>query len=205
MKVSKFAASVVLYLSAAKQIEAQVDKMLLVLDKARVNKTLQAILAGKMTRLIAFGNVNYKEINILQAIQTWIFQLSENELKEGITEKLVALMIGVNFKSDGFKHYCRSLTPPPVENYRIAVAFSVDALAYFFKLLINAGVVIAEPKSQLFSFVARYFKTPGTSQGSLSPHSFTNKYNQTVQATAKTVRAALVRMLKLLDREFDLT
>ncbi|MDR6783326.1 hypothetical protein ABIE26_000186 [Pedobacter africanus] len=204
MKVTKFAAAVVLYLSAAKQIEAQVDKMLSVLDKAGVDKTLQAILAGKMTRLVAFGNGSYKEINILQAIQIWIFQLSENEFKEGITEKLVALMVRLNFKSDGFKHYCRALAPPSSENYRITVAFSVDALAYFFKLLINAGVVVAEPKSHLFLFVARHFKTPGISGDRISEHSFTNKYNQTVQATAKTVRAALVRMLKLLDKEFDL-
>ncbi|MNY23132.1 hypothetical protein D3C86_1567830 [compost metagenome] len=204
MKVSKFGASVVLYLSAAKQIEAQVNNMLLVLDKAGVDKTLQAILTGKMTRLIAFGNGSYKEINILQAIQSWIFQLGENELKENISEKLLALMVRLNFKSAGFKHYCQSLAPPSPENYGITVAFSVDALAYFFKLLINAGVVIAEPKSQLFLFIGKYFKTPGTCEAGLSVHSFTNKYNQTVQATAKTVRAALVRMLKLLDKEFDL-
>lgn len=92
----------------------------------------------------------------------------------------------------------------PLQQDKIAFSFSVDALAYFFKLLVNAGVVVAEPKSQLFRFVAKVFTTPGTTDGGIAEHSFTNKYNQTVQATAKIVRAALVRMLRLVDKEFDL-
>jgi hypothetical protein len=89
-------------------------------------------------------------------------------------------------------------------SYRIKVLFSVDALAYFFKLLIGAGVVVAEPRSKLMSFIARSFTTPGRGAKLISPHSLDNKYKQVVQATANRVRVVLRRMLKLLDQEFKL-
>lgn len=89
-----------------------------------------------------------------------------------------------------------------VHNYRISVTFSVDALAYFFRLLVKAGVIGHGPKTQLLLFVAKSFQTPGIGNASLSVKSLDNKYRQVVQQTANTVRVALKRMLKLLDEEF---
>ncbi len=85
---------------------------------------------------------------------------------------------------------------------RIRVLFSVDVLAYFFKLLNKAGSLDAGPARQLFIAISKNFITPGIGEGHLSPHSIDNKYNLVVQTTAQNVRALLVKMLKLLDKEF---
>lgn len=87
-------------------------------------------------------------------------------------------------------------------NYRIPVTFSVDALAYFFRLLVKAGVVNGGPKTALLLFVSRSFQTPGIGNASLSVKSLENKYRQVVQQTANSVRVVLKRMLKILDEEY---
>lgn len=92
--------------------------------------------------------------------------------------------------------------PMPPDPYKVQVAFSVDALAYFFKLLIRAGVINGGPKTQLLAFIAKSFKTNVTA--SISANSLSRKYDQVVQTTAKAVRVVLVRMLKILDDEFKL-
>ncbi|MBB5438150.1 hypothetical protein HDC92_001825 [Pedobacter sp. AK017] len=88
--------------------------------------------------------------------------------------------------------------------YHIPVTFSVDALAYFFKLLVKAGVIEAGSKNRLLLLLANQFKTPGIGNGVISTNSISTKYKQVVQTTAKAVRVVLVRMLKLLDEEFGL-
>lgn len=92
--------------------------------------------------------------------------------------------------------------PMPPEPYKIQVAFSVDALAYFFKLLIRAGLVNGAPKTQLLQFISKSFKTVATD--SISANSLSRKYDQVVQTTAKAVRVVLVRMLSILDAEFKI-
>ncbi len=85
---------------------------------------------------------------------------------------------------------------------RIRVLFSVDSLAYFFKLLNKAGALDAGPAKQLFIAISKNFITPGIGEGYISPHSLDNKYSLVVQTTAQNVKALLVKMLKLLDKEF---
>jgi hypothetical protein len=99
------------------------------------------------------------------------------------------------------------LKPEPEQNtcYKINALVSVDALAYFFKLLIMAGAVKAKPRSQLLHFVSRNFQTPGLGVKDISPLSLENKYKEVVQATANQVRALLQRMLSLLNNEFAVT
>ena len=91
----------------------------------------------------------------------------------------------------------------PLTPYKIQVAFSVDALAYFLKLLIKAGLVQGNPRSQLLLFVSKTFRTTTTEK--ISSNSLSRKYDQVVQTTARAVRLVLVRMLKILDEEFKLT
>ncbi len=86
--------------------------------------------------------------------------------------------------------------------YRIKVSISADALAYLLRLLVESGIIIAQPRSQLLGFVARNFQTPGIGEQLLSASSLGVKYLQVVQTTAKGVRAALMRMLKILDSRF---
>ncbi|MBE9601872.1 hypothetical protein [Pedobacter sp. MC2016-24] len=92
-----------------------------------------------------------------------------------------------------------------VSNYKICVSLSVDALAYFFRLLILAGVVNGSPRSQLIRFIAKHFQTPGASKKGISERSLEGKYNQVVQSTANTVRMVLMRMLKILNDQFITT
>lgn len=88
--------------------------------------------------------------------------------------------------------------------YKIRTCFSVDVLAYFIKLMVNAKVIDAGVRTELLAFVAKSFQTPGISTEGISPGSLETKYKQVVQTSAKTVRAALMRMIKLLDEEFPL-
>jgi len=93
--------------------------------------------------------------------------------------------------------------PKLESNPRIRVLFSVDALAYFFKLLNKAGGLDAGPVTQLILAISKNFITPGIGDGYISPNSLTTKYKQVVRSTAMRVRVLLVRMLKLLDEEFS--
>ncbi|HWW42848.1 hypothetical protein [Pedobacter sp.] len=93
--------------------------------------------------------------------------------------------------------------PKRESNPRIRVLFSVDALAYFFKLLNKGGGLDAGPVTQLILAVSKNFVTPGIGDGYISPNSLTTKYKQVVQSTAMRVRVLLVRILKLVDEEFN--
>lgn len=90
------------------------------------------------------------------------------------------------------------------EDYRIRVLFSVEVLAYFFKLLYKAGALDAGPLARLVVAMSKNFTTARMGTAQLSSHSIMNKYKLVVQTTARTVRALLLKMLKLLDEEFTI-
>ena len=84
---------------------------------------------------------------------------------------------------------------------KVSVSISVDALAYFFRLLMMAEVPTCS-KNELIRFISKNFRTPGTGEGDLSLKSIENKYRQVVKNTAITVRSILSKMLKQLNEEF---
>jgi len=88
----------------------------------------------------------------------------------------------------------------PPDPYKLQVAFSVDALAYFLKLAVKAGMINGGPRTQLLNFVSKNFKTPATTK--ISANSLGKKYDQAVYTTAKAVRKVLTQMLYHLDEEF---
>lgn len=90
------------------------------------------------------------------------------------------------------------------EDHRIRVLLSAEGLAYFFKLLQKAGALDAGPISRMVVAITKNFSTPGIGNGHLSSGSLMTKYKQVVQSTAKSVRALLVRMLRILDEEFTI-
>lgn len=105
----------------------------------------------------------------------------------------------------GFFNLQRSVSAKQIhvtEHPRIKVSFSVDALAYFFKLLNKAGGLDTGTFTQLILAISKNFITPGTGDGYISANSLTVKYKQVVQTTAARVRVLLVKMLKQLDQEF---
>lgn len=86
--------------------------------------------------------------------------------------------------------------------YRIRTAFSVDALAYFIRLLVEAKVIESGIRTELLNFVSNSFTTPGTGSNGISATSLGSRYKQVVQTTALQVRAALMRMVGIIDAEF---
>ncbi|MNL68538.1 hypothetical protein D3C87_1932750 [compost metagenome] len=80
----------------------------------------------------------------------------------------------------------------------------MDALAYLIRLLIAAKAIEPGVRTELLTFVAGIFQTPGTGLNGISPGSMETKYKQVVQSTAVTIRALLIRMLKTLEEEFDI-
>lgn len=89
-----------------------------------------------------------------------------------------------------------------LDDQRIRVAFSVDVLAYFFKLLHKVGALDSGPVSQLLLSVSKTFVTVGLGQNYISVGSLNTKYRQVVQSSARSLRTLLVKMLKQLDDEF---
>lgn len=87
---------------------------------------------------------------------------------------------------------------------RIKVQFSVDVLAYLFKLLNKAGGLDAGPVTKLLICISKNFTTKGIGDGYISTNGLTTRYNQVVQSTAQTTKTLLLKMLKYLDEEFHL-
>lgn len=92
--------------------------------------------------------------------------------------------------------------PMPPDPYKLQVAFSVDALAYFLKLAVKAGMINGGPRTQLLNFVSKNFKTLATA--TISANSLAKKYDQAVHTTATAVRSVLSKMLSQLDADFNL-
>jgi|GEM_PF-7032004 len=92
---------------------------------------------------------------------------------------------------------------PAFGHYRVKLNIGADGLAYLLRLLIEAGVLEAEPRSKLLQFVARHFQTAGIGDQLLSANSISTKYKQVVQRTALNVRSLLKRMTKIVEANFD--
>jgi|GEM_PF-1478138 len=93
-------------------------------------------------------------------------------------------------------------TDPLPMAYKIRTPMTVDMLAYFIKLMVNAKVIEPGVKMELMTFAAGIFHTPGTGVNGIAPGSLYTKYRQVVQSSAKSVRVLLARMLKDIDEEF---
>jgi hypothetical protein len=87
-------------------------------------------------------------------------------------------------------------------DYKLRFNFSVDCLAYLIKLMVNANLIEPGIKAELLRYVAANFQTPGTKVGGIAEGSFLTKYKNVTQSTSVTVKAGLMAMLKLVDKEF---
>jgi hypothetical protein len=98
------------------------------------------------------------------------------------------------------------VAPVPVPykpiDYKLRFNFSVDCLAYLLKLMVNTNIIDPGIKAELQRYVAENFQTPGTKSIGMSAGSFQTKYKNVTQSTSATVKAALMAMLKLIDKEF---
>ncbi len=87
-------------------------------------------------------------------------------------------------------------------NYKIQSLLSVDALAYFFRLMAEGQVIEPGVKTELTRFLAKTFVTPGTGVNGISADSFYRKWREPVHTNAMITKAALNRMIKIIDSQF---
>lgn len=80
------------------------------------------------------------------------------------------------------------------------VAFSLEVLVLFFRLLIEAGIVITEKKVVLFDFIAKHIGT--VKKESLSLGSIKNKYNNPQYSAAQKLKAALLEVIRLINEQY---
>ena len=88
--------------------------------------------------------------------------------------------------------------------YRIKTSLTVDGLAYLLRLLVEADVLEASPRTQLLAFIASNVQTRGKGDGSISPESLATKYRQVNQTTAIGVNSLLTKMAKHAQESFNL-
>lgn len=93
--------------------------------------------------------------------------------------------------------------PQQQNSTKVNFLFSVEALAYLIKLLIGAKVIEAGIKTELFAAFASLFQTAGTAENGISAGSLNTKFKNVTQTTAKNLRAALMKMVALIDEEFE--
>ncbi len=96
-----------------------------------------------------------------------------------------------------------SSVPPVAAEYKIRFLLSVEALAYLTKLMLEANMIEAGVKTELFAAIVRTYDTAATAGTGISPGSFSTKFKNVTDGTAANVRAVLKKMIGLIDEEFD--
>lgn len=91
-----------------------------------------------------------------------------------------------------------------VTDYHIKTSLSVDGFAYLLRLLVEAEVIEANPRTQLIAFMAANVQTRGKGEGTISADSLATKYRQVNQNTAVGVRSLLVKMAKQAQDSFNI-
>jgi hypothetical protein len=127
------------------------------------------------------------------------FEPGQPKVKEVLLEYVNAALRRLNTKRR-IANEKKTMTPAE-QTCKLPVSITVDVLAYFFRLLMTAGVVTSS-KGALLLFISRSFRTPGGGDGDISLKSIDNKYRQVVKNTSITVRSILMKMLKQLDDDF---
>jgi hypothetical protein len=262
------------YKMAALRIEENVGPMVSAMSTYHADKTLQSLLVGKMAALCAQHTDSWYRMDYLEKLQIRVLELCQGQPRN-ISDRLRALMLNLDFNTDGFIEYYKSKLErelaecyDPIDKYellinckcemsllcskertwkfdllrpgisevlgsyidtqlayldarkvvdkpavavtsdeaweRLPVVMSVDVLAYFFKLLVKAGVIKEVKKSGLVAFISRSFRTPGIGTANLSVQSLESKYRQVTYSSAVTLKSILLKMLKQLNDEFGL-
>ena len=88
---------------------------------------------------------------------------------------------------------------PEREGAKLSVSCSVEVLAYFFRLLIEQGLVTNPSRASVLRFLCSHVETPGSASRDISLKSMENKYKQVLQSTLSSTRAILQKMMKQLE------
>lgn len=174
--------------------KAMQDEMLGDLD----NRLLERHLKQVQYDCVYLKDVLFKYVR-QPTIAAELYSLSEKCLEEILVHIETRYAVFFNFQNEIWT--CKSSPEPGT---RIRVRFSVDVLAYFFKLLNKSGGLDAGPVAHLLVSLSKNFTTPGVGEGTISVNALTTRYKQVIQTTAQTTKTLLQKMLKCLDDEFHL-
>lgn len=93
------------YKKAAMKIESGIDVMVAAMMKCNIDKTLQALIVGKMARLLKDGPGSYSQLKSLSDLQGWIVELCKANVQVNYTSRLYTLLLRTNFNTSGFIAY----------------------------------------------------------------------------------------------------
>lgn len=179
--------------------------------KDQVFKTMQDEMLGDLdNRLLErhLKQVQYDCVYLMNVLFKYARQhILAVELYILTDQCLEEILVHIETRYAGFFNLQKEVWTPKCSSEpgtRIRVRFSVDVLAYLFKLLNKSGGLDAGPVAHLLVSLSKNFTTPGIGEGTISVNALTTRYKQVIQSTAQTTRTLLQKMLKCLDDEFHL-
>jgi hypothetical protein len=98
---------ILLYRKAGERIERQVNPLVSAMNNFYIDKTLQALVVGKMTMLLKEESGSWHQINYLGKLQKWIFELCKGSPRN-LNVSMKVLLYRANFNTIGFIAYCKT-------------------------------------------------------------------------------------------------
>lgn len=95
------------YRKAAARIEEQTVPLVSAMCTYNADKTLQAVIVGKMTGMLKRRSASWHRMGYLERLQTWIQELC-NGHPYNITRQLKMLLLRANFNASAFMTYCKA-------------------------------------------------------------------------------------------------
>lgn len=95
------------YQKAAAAIEQQTVPLVSAMCTYNADKTLQAIIVGKMTGMLKLRTASWHRMEYLERLQTWILELCKGH-PHNITNQLKDLLLRANFNASGFLTYYKA-------------------------------------------------------------------------------------------------
>lgn len=98
---------ILLYRKSAERIERQVNPLVSAMNNFYIDKTLQALVVGKMTLLLKEESGSWHQISYLEKLQKWIFELCKGSPRN-LNVSMKVLLYRANFNAIGFIAYCKT-------------------------------------------------------------------------------------------------
>lgn len=131
-------------------------------------------------------NINFEKEGFADVIDAETVRKTNN-LKIFYIDELVNVIDNFSFETAHI----------PVTTANFKSNYTVEELAYFFKLSIEQGIIVLDKnqKTKFFDFIASSFQSKDQKQ--ISPNSIRNKSYDPSPATIETIREDLLQMLQL--------
>ncbi len=98
---------ILLYRKAAERIETQVKPLVSMMNTFYIDKTLQALVVGKMSTLLKEESGSWHLVWYLEKLQKWIFELCKGSPRD-LSISMKVLLFRANFNTIGFISYCKT-------------------------------------------------------------------------------------------------